>query len=216
MYGKSLVAISRFEDAEIAYKRLLALEPDNYINWAVYGHLLLNNLGKYCEAETAYENSLRINQSYVYVIDELIFLERDKLNNLPKAIKLFEDNKSILVTLFDSYQLQQGLFATYEKNWGIAKDHWLSALIKIGDVLPEETRNDWFRAIAIMQKLGYGKELLQLFSDEEVFREFRPMFEALNALEIGDKKYLMNVAEEVSKPAEGIYNYMKKYQKRVG
>ncbi|MBE2289784.1 MAG: hypothetical protein IAE95_09530, partial [Chitinophagaceae bacterium] len=117
-----------------------------------------------------------------------------------------------------NYYLQKAVFAAGEKNWGLAKDNWLAVILLTNKNLQEEKLDgdslwtDWYRAVATTQKFGYGNELLQLFSDKDVHSEFRPIYEALKALEMDDKKYLLNVAEEVSKPAGEIYDFMKKYQ----
>ncbi|HTI12636.1 MAG TPA: hypothetical protein VL832_28880, partial [Puia sp.] len=108
--------------------------------------------------------------------------------------------------------LQHALFALHESNWGIAKKNWSEALGPASKTSPEMINNDWARAAAITQKLGYGQQLIDLFEENAYDRQFRPFFEALKALELGSEDYLLNVAEEVREPAKKIYQFMNHYK----
>ncbi len=209
---------NRYAEAEKAYEKAIELTPNRYVLWNFYGKLLLYDLGKYNEAKKALETSIRLNPAYPPAIFDLTSLLRDKVNDFVKAEKLFYDNESLLKASNTNYHLHKALFAEHKKNWGIAKDSWLTVISLTNQILLKNewdekcTWTDWYRAISTTQKLGYGNELLQLFSDKDVHSEFRPMYEALKALEMGDKNYLLNVAEEVSNPAGEIYDFMKSYQ----
>ena len=80
------------------------------------------------------------------------------------------------------------------------------ALREVGGELPASTRDDWYRASAVLLHLGFGTKLVEFLKDENADIEMMPWFEAVQAHVEGDKRYLLNIPAEARPVAEKIFD----------
>ncbi|TAG57981.1 MAG: tetratricopeptide repeat protein [Runella slithyformis] len=197
-------ANGRFQDAEKLYIEALPNSCRPHLVWYSLGRLL-EKLGRYQEAKKAYLNSIELDESYTYSKLSLIYLYRDKLNDVASAKILFIKTKD-----FHENYLHEAIFALYEQNWGISAGYWERAFDKMK--IEDKLENDLPLSAAVAIKLGYGQNLMALLEATDHHRKLRPFYEAIKALTLNSEDYLRTqVAAEVREVALAMYAYMKKY-----
>ncbi len=205
--------LEKYEDAENAYNNSIAIDGSDYHIWNALGNLYQNNLLNNEKAEKAYLKALEIDVTNNYTKYSLTFLWRDKMNKIPEAKELF-NTIQIDKELIDSHFLNQALFAFYDKNIGIGLEFIKNALKVIEDKLPVSTQNDWYRTFAIILKLGYGNELLNILKEGEINTTMRPFYVAIEALIKKEVPLFLNsIAVEVREPARKIIEFIERYLK---
>ncbi len=212
--GNLLQSSGHYPQAETAYRNAIKIDSDFSNPWNGLGNVLQDYFANYEDAEKAFLRAIEIDINNIVVKYNLVFLYRDKLNNVNKALKLFKEinNPYSESTLRDTFYLHQAIFALHNKNWGTSAEFWVQALNQIEDKIPYETKEDWQRSAAVAVKLGYGKNLLELLEETGHSRIFRPFYEAIKALTLNDEDYLRTqVAAEVREVALAMYAYMRKY-----
>jgi tetratricopeptide (TPR) repeat protein len=203
--------LGKYAEAENAYKKAIELDKNYIYSYIGLGNLLQDFLGKYKEAELAYRKALEADKETEIAKYNLIFLLRDKLDKFSDAKELFNSLKGS-DEVKDSYLLNNALFAYYEKNIGMAESFLKEALVEVGDSLPSNTRDDWYRSAAVIVKLGFGDSLLNVFESTGHDVIFRPLYIAVKALtEEEDVLFLNSIAAEVREPAKKIMEIMKNY-----
>lgn len=202
-----------FNEAIVALERALALDGKESKVWGLYGWLLMLHYPKETEkAQIAFEKALAIKSDDCIMVSNLVHLLRDKVGDLGNAKKILEERLLPLANFDVVKKLHHATFALYDDNWGIASAHWKQVLSMTPETISNVEADVWYRSISIAQKLGYGEKLVALWKQEGADERFRPLYEALKALEYGSEGYLLNVAEEIREPAGEIYEYMKRYQ----
>ena len=106
----------------------------------------------------------------------------------------------------DTQHLHRALFAAYDDNWGVAADELRQVLAETDGRLPPETRDDWFRASAVLLHLGFGERLVALLTDAAADVNLLPWFAAVDAHYHGDRRHLGNIPLEARSSAEQIYD----------
>jgi tetratricopeptide (TPR) repeat protein len=204
--------LNEYEKAIVDYTKAIELDG-NYVDaYNSLGNIYLDILKEYEKAREIFIKAIAIDQNTVSPKFNLIFLLRDKLHNMQEAKKWFEEVKKIDYSeIIDSYNLIEAVFAFYDKNAGIGSDFLRQALGVIGENLPETTFDDWQRSAAVIVKLGYGEELLEVFRQTGHDKILRPFYEAVQALIYGTPDYLNSVAAELRESALSIYEFMKRY-----
>lgn len=200
-------------EAEKAYKKAIELDEKNADYWDELGNLYADCLHKHEDAQAAYLKALEIDPVYSWSKYNLLFLWRDKMNKINEARALFSTIEKSN-DLKDSYLLNEALFAYYEKNIGIAQSLLTEALLAVGDILPVDTMDDWYRAAGVIVKLGFGDSLLSVLSGNGYDVVFKPLYIAIEALTKNeDELFFNNIAAEVREPAKQIMEIMKNYMR---
>jgi tetratricopeptide (TPR) repeat protein len=203
--------LQKYAEAEIAFKKAIELDGMLPHPWNGLGNLYLDRLQKFEEAEIAYKKAIELNEKGVYAKFNLVFLYRDKMNKYSEAEVLFNSIKPD-TSMEDSYWLNKALFDLYKKNEGIAKDYFIKALYKIEDKLPENTRDDWWRFGAVVNKLKYNDWALSVMEETGHDVILSPFYVAIKAMNEKDTEgYLNSKALEIREPAMKIIDLMKKY-----
>lgn len=224
-----LLGLERYKEAIIYYDEVIKQDPEDKTALCNKGYALAE-AGNYKEATLAYETSLLIDKDQLSPKLSLLFLYRDKLDKMNRAIELFnsineknihEEENKILIML---YYLHSTLFALYNQNKGIAKDSLLQAF----DILEKKDKvslianhHSWVKFGSIIIKLNYGSWLLTILEEKGYDTILSPYYTAVKALDImkqDSKKgnvdaeiYLKNRAIEISDPARLIIEKMKRY-----
>ena len=213
-FQKRLIIMYKYKTKE--YRKALemyALLEESDLTWANgMGNLYLDYLNQPVEAEKAYLKYLEAeeaNKEMAYL--NLVFLYRDKLNDTSKAKRCFKKVEKEN-TFKDSYFLNLSLFSMYDKNLGYALELLSDALEEIGDQLPGQTQDDWWRFGAVSAKLGYANDVLECFKEKGYDIMLKPFYMALKAMTVDKAEPFFNsIAEEVREPARDIYEMMCNY-----
>jgi tetratricopeptide (TPR) repeat protein len=201
----------RYEEAEVAYRKAIALDPKDATSWNGFGNLLCDYLQRFEEAATAYTQALQIDPTNESVRDNIIFLQRDFLGQGVAAQSLLDQLTTLPKLEFpDTLFLHKALFSAYDANWGLVTESLKEALEIIKDGFSPVTTDDWMRASAVLLHLNYGAELLEFLQEQGYHVRLRPWYEALNALQRGDRRYLQNVAPEIRTTAENFYDQIER------
>jgi tetratricopeptide (TPR) repeat protein len=207
-------SFNRYIEAKDFYNEAIKLDSSYAPPWNGLGNLYQDEFALYLNAEQFYKKAVELAPNNLYPKANLVFLYRDKLKDKQSAIELFESSKYQYAEqgLRDTQLLHESSFAAYNQNWGEAASYWKEALNEINEQLKFNTQDDWQRSAAVAVKLGYGKQLLELFEQTGHHRIFRPFYEAIKALTLSSEDYLRTqVAAEVREVALEMYAYMKKY-----
>lgn len=203
--------LDRYEEAENAIKTAIKILPDNPLFWNALGSLYSDYCGRYTEALSAFKHALECNPQHAYVKQNLVFLLRDYMADIPEALDIHrnidEDSKWIFI---DTKNLHDALFAAYDSNWGMCAKFLKTALRVIGEQFRASTSDDWFLASAVLLHLNYGDDLLSLLREIGADIKLRPWYEALSALNRGDRRYLQNIPVELRKTSEFYYDQIEK------
>jgi tetratricopeptide (TPR) repeat protein len=226
---KCLSDMGQYEEALDCFDKAIELKQKNSNTWSCKGDVLIE-LQKYTKAVNAYEQSIEIDPKNLSPIFNLIFLYRDKLGEINKAIELFNSidenkiNKEENINFACRYYLHKALFELYKKNNGFAREYLLQAFV----ILEKEDKISsvasmywWIRFGAIVINLGCGSWLISILEEKGYNIILSPYYTAIQALEIerqegktGKKDaeiYLNNRAVEISDPAKIIVEKMKEY-----
>ena len=225
--GGCLYFSARYEEAIDCFDKAIKLNPKGSYSWNSKGDAFIE-LKKYDEAVKAYEQSLSCDFPDLFAMFSLIFLYRDKLDEMEKAMELFnsidkqevEQDKYFLC----QYYLNKVAFELYNQNKGLAKEN----LLQTFDILDKEDRlaavaNEhwWIKFGSTVVKLGYGSWLLDILEEKGYDIVLSPYYTAIRALEIetqdskaGKKNaelYLNNRAIEIGNPARAIIEKIRRY-----
>jgi len=193
-------------EAETAFKWAASFNPRHSSTWDALGNLYCDHLGRFAEAESAFSKSLETDPERESALHNLVFLKRDFMGEIRVARSLFEDIPKLgAPVLLDTLALQEALFSAYAGNWGVASSALDNAL-QSGEVSDPKTTDDWMRASAVLLHLDYGDELLKFLEERGDGARLRPWYEAIRALHLGDRGYLLNIAPEVRTLAEKFYD----------
>jgi tetratricopeptide (TPR) repeat protein len=204
--------LKKYDEAEKSYLKGMEINKEDIGLLNRLGNLQLDHLGKYAEAEENFKKAIDQEPNDIMAKYNLLFLLRDKLVDIERALKLWRELRIINHNeCKDTKHLHEAIFAYYDKNAGIAAQNWKQALEIIGESLPENTFDDWKRSAAMAVKLGYGKHLLEILEETGHDKTIRPFYEAIKALDLGTERYLLSVAAEVREPAKLVFQFMKKY-----
>ncbi|MFD0748562.1 tetratricopeptide repeat protein [Mucilaginibacter calamicampi] len=197
--------IGDYLQAADCFNKALKISPNNCTLLNIVGNLNSDYLKDYQLARKSYQKAIEIDSVDEIANYNLVFLLRDKMDNLEEAKELFKRLKEGR-ELRDSYLLNKALFAYYDKNQGIAEKYLIEALEFVDETIPAQTIDDWYRAVAVIIKLNYGEGLLNIFQKTGYDITFKPLYVAIQAIVIyNDANFLNSVAVEVREPAEKIW-----------
>lgn len=91
LYTRALILerINKLDLAEIDLKKILAIDPNNFEALNALGYTLLNNSGRYVEAEKLLQKALDLEPNEAVIIDSFGWLQF-KLGHLDKALKYLQ------------------------------------------------------------------------------------------------------------------------------
>jgi Flp pilus assembly protein TadD len=197
--------LGRYEESEQAYRKAIELDPRDANPWNGLGGLLQDYSDHFEESEQAYRKAIELNPKSVAPKHNLAFLYRDILHRNDEAraiLHLIEDKE-----LFkDTWCLHEALFAAYEENWEVCCEAIRKAIEFANFELPSTTRDDWFRASAVLLHLGFGERFVELLESLGAEVKMLPWFEAVKAHALGDRHYLQNIPAEARPVAEKLYD----------
>ena len=226
--GSALNELQRYEEAIECCNKAIALNSKNDMAWSNKGYYLIELKNKEA-AVIAYEKGRSINPKNLLIKFHLTFLYRDKLNEMNKAIEVFNEieqeiNKDENKKFLNRYFLNKTLFDLHNRNEGLAKEHLLQAfeaLEKENKLSSMANETCWRRLASVVLDLGYGSWLLAVLEEKGYDIVLSPYYTAIQALEIEkqDSKngqrdaeiYLKNRAVEISEPAREIIKKMRNY-----
>jgi tetratricopeptide (TPR) repeat protein len=227
--GKCLSEMRQYEEAIDCFNNVIELDPKYSITWNNKGYALIK-LQKYTDAVNAYERSIEVAPNNLSSRFNLIFLYRDILCEMNKAIELFnsidenkinkEENKNFACR----YHLHKALFELHKENNGLAKEYLLQAF----EIHEKEDKIStiaglywWIRFGSVVIKLNCSSWLIAILEEKGYNIVLSPYYTAIKALEIerqdskdGKKSaeiYLNNRAVEIGNPAKIIVEEMRKY-----
>jgi tetratricopeptide (TPR) repeat protein len=201
----------RYEEAEEAFRKAIDIDPRYADSWNGLGNLYCDYCQRYSEAASAFAKTLELDPSIEAPRQNLVFLFRDFLGQMQEAKQAFEPLQAKLdCVLKDTFHLHEALFAAYDANWGLCREALAKAIEIIGQGLPSETADDWFRSSAVLLHLNYGEELLAFLRERGDHARLRPWYEAISALQKGDRRYLQNIPVEVRTTAESYFDQIEK------
>jgi tetratricopeptide (TPR) repeat protein len=196
------------EKAKPFIEEATKLDPENPGYWNTLGVLEYDYLNNSSGAVVCFKKVISLNPCLDAPRHNLAFLLRDTQNDIQGA-------KAILTSLQqpenwkDVQALHRTLFAAYDKNWGLAEESLRQALNELGDTgFPMESREDWYRASAVLLHLGYGQDLVNFLKAEKQDNKQLPWFAALDALTLGDRQVLLNIPDEARDAAGKIFDHI--------
>ena len=224
--GNCLSDMEQFDKAIDCFNKSIELNSKNFTVWSNKGYALIE-LKKYSDAANAYERSIEIDPNILSSKFNLIFLYRDKLGKMNKAIELFNSidentiNKEQNKNFAFRYHLHKTLFELHKENNGLAKEYLLQAF----EILEKEDKIStiaglywWIRFGSVVINLKCGSWLISILEEKGYNIVLSPYYTAIKTLEIEQKDgkkdaetYLNNQAVEISNPAKIIIEKMKKY-----
>ena len=159
--------LGRYDDAEVAYRRVIELDEKDASTWSALGNLLADNLGRSKEAEAAYRLAISLDNEYAlswYNLANLLELDLGRHEEAEDAyrhaIALDQSNVSAWVNLGNLLATHFGRYGEAEKAYRYAIDldekneaSWynLGNLLALDLGRPEEAVDAYRHAIAIDQ-----------------------------------------------------------------
>ncbi len=204
----------RYSAAEAAYREAIRIDPEKAHSWNGLGNLYYDCTQNLDAATDAFKRALTIEPKSEYSYLNLAFLYRDALREPGKAreiLDLLADDSFAR----DTRHLHEVLFAAYDENWGLATGELRKALRETDGRLPPNTRDDWFRASAVLVHLGYGNKLVTFLRKEGVDTTLMPWFAAVEAHAIGDQRHLVNFPLEARAAAEKIFEEIERRRNQL-
>ena len=227
--------LRRFEEAEKAYRRAIELDPRYAYPWNNLGQLLQYNLRHFEEAEQAYRRAIGIDPRYAYPRYNLGLLLQTDSNRQPEALEVFLRaleidpkgawSKLAILRLARSLDAGPHLPAALRAVYRVREllpdavdvqfvlggllalnERWDDARALIERLVGSETDtpDNWvFRALAQSGHLAGAIALLERTGADQ---RWRPLYEALRALQAGSADYLRRVAPEVRTVAQKIFD----------
>ena len=227
--GYYLSDMKKYNETIECFDKAIELNPKNDSAWNNKGYSLIM-MYQYEEAIFCFEKAIKINPRKLISKFHLLFLYRDKLYNMSKAIELFNSinenivNESGNKNFACRYYIQKTLFELHTQNQGIAKGFLLQAfeiLEKDNKLLSMANEYWWLRFGSVVIDLSYGSWLLDILEEKNYDIILSPYYTAIQALNIekqdskdGQKDaeiYIKNRAIEISEPARIIIERIKAY-----
>jgi hypothetical protein len=115
----------------------------------------------------------------------------------------------------DTQALHEALFYAYDNKWEMVCAALQQAWDIIDGQLPPSTRDDWFRASAVLLHLDFGERFVEFLSKSGAEVLMLPWFAAVQAHSLGDKRHLLNLPVEARPAAEQIFDRIERYRKQL-
>jgi tetratricopeptide (TPR) repeat protein len=202
---------SEHQKAAESFEKSVKYNDQNETLWECLGSLHHFELQDYRKAADAYQKSLAIAPNNAGILLDLVAMAVCKMEGTDQARAYFEQYGPGISEPDLDYKLAQAILAATMQNFGDAKNYWIQVLSTLDVQADKSELLNLKMSIAVSQMVGFGKTLIQLFETSQLDKVFRPIYEALVALEFGSVDYLLNVAPEVRDSAREIYIWMHKY-----
>ncbi len=203
--------LARHAEAADAYREALARDPEDTEALVSLGNLCTDFLRQYAEAERAFMKSMEVDDDIEVPLQNLVSLRRDFCGDLQAAKPLLEQLSQLKeLTGQDLYHLHCGISAAYESDWVAACAEFAKALDLTRDGIPPLTTIGWMRTSAVLIHLNLGEPFLAFLRERGDDLRLRPWYEALAALQAGDRRHLQNVAPEIRPIAEAYFDQIEK------
>ena len=227
--AECLSKLERYEESIECYEKAAKLD-DNYLPiWHNKGFALVE-IKRYEDAAFSFEKARAINDKGLLPKFNLIFLYRDKLSEMDKAVKLLNSIKEEDLNFVENndyvsyYYLNKTLFELYKRNEGLAREYLLQAfgvLEENGKLSSLANMHFWAKFASVIIDLGYSSWLLSFYEEKGYDIVLSPYYTAIKTLEIEkqDSKngkevaeiFLNNIAIEISDPARIIISKIRKH-----
>jgi hypothetical protein len=210
LIGTIQVELGQIEEAEASFIEATVENPGFCDAWTWLGSLYLFSLNRPDDAVAAYARAAEFGTCTEQGVEELMKFYLDIYMDLDAALKIFERARIQKDEISEDYiHLHSAIFSAYDSNWGIAASALSEALDWQLDDFSIAEQTEWLRASAWFINLNYGAELLSLLEQRGDHTRFRPWYEALKALHLGDRGHLLNIAPEIRTTAEALYDAIK-------
>jgi len=189
-----------FEESEQAYRRAIDVDPQYAYPWHNLGLLLETDSNRQPEALDAFLRALEIDPTHVPTKQELLRVARsmDTGSHLPAALRAVDRLRELLPDAVDVQFVLGGLLAL-SGQWDEPR-----ALIERLALSEIGTPNNWtFRALV---QSGHLADAIALLERTGADQRWRPLYEALRAIQAGSADYLRRVAPEVRTIAQEIFD----------
>lgn len=203
-YGWLLATeLKRQTEAEQAFHKAIEINPELASAWFSLGVFHRDFRGELDDAENCFEKALQLAPTDGLIQSARIFLHRDLYGEGTDAKRLLEEASALSPFVAT---LHQGLFEAYAANWGNASRHVSKTLNAAAESDTGNTVEDLATAVAVLLHLNYGEETLAMLREQNLNIKIKPWYEALHALNAGDRLLLQNIAPEVRETAEKLYD----------
>ena len=205
--GNVMKDLERYEEAEQAYRQAIALGPEYAYPWNGLGILLHWKLKRTEEAEIAFWQALSIDRDYSSAKGNLVKLGQHWLskNKLPQAESIAGRLTETLPEEAPAWLLLAEVEAKQNNTQQAVADlgRWL-ALTAPKDEAADGGWQGFGDARGLFRDLlqaGHVSALLTQLEQTGLDQRWRPLYEALKAVQAGTAAYLSRVAPEVRRPA---------------
>jgi tetratricopeptide (TPR) repeat protein len=197
--------LDRPREAEEAYRKAVEIDPNFAWAWTKLGDLWFNKLKRSEEAGEAYRRAVAANPKHAWAWNGLAWLlykaipdtTNEAVNAARTAIEL-EPIPALLHTAACVF-VKAGL-------WLEGRDAFTGMLEKSDEEFFEAIWIEFLELIRACVAAGRASDALQLIVDAGKGDQWNPLVEALRAVEVGDREYLLRLAPEVRQPAGDIYD----------
>ena len=208
--------LDRYEEAEGVFRKAISLDEKYAHPWNNLGNLYCDHLNRYFDAAKAFESAWILDPLDEIAPSNLLFLRRDFLGDGRCVLPLFEKLLELpKLKCVDTNHLHHALFVAYEDKWGLVRESLVRALTHAENGFPVNTADDWLRASAVLLHLDYGDRLLVFLQEQGADKRLRPWYEALVALQMGERRKLQNLAPEIRTTAEIYFDQIEKRLKAL-
>ena len=196
---------NRVTEAEKTIKRAIKIAPNNSDLWNQLGVIQIYPKPNVKKAEKSFKTAIELNPKNDSAWNNLANLQKHNSRHAEaersyrEAVHLKPDDLS--------YKLKLAAILAINKKWPEAVTVAVPVLHS-----DSESRDDLLRDVLSFFKSavnnGYAKEAIALLEQSELDDSWRPLVEALKAIQAGTKDYFFNIAPEVRSAAEDVYEIL--------
>jgi tetratricopeptide (TPR) repeat protein len=223
--------LRRYDEAEVAYRKAIALDEKYAYPWNGLGSLLQDHLQRYDEAEVAYRKAIALNEKFAYPWNGLGNLLQDHLQRYDEAEAAYRkaialDEKSAyphanLGNLYSFLRRVDNAKAEYRQALRLADNeedpHLLlqahlylgnrdEAMIALNAMIAG--RRDIYRLreqLCECHRIGLGAALAELIEESEYADLLVPYSLALRVAEAGDRRLFNSASVEIATLAKEVF-----------
>ena len=188
---------NRTDEAEAVFRRAIELDAESVYPWSNLGRLY-SGQSKALEAAEALLHAVQLDRSRIWDQDLLVKSIRT-LGPSPTAFRLALNVSEVLPESATAQLLPAEVL--------MSQKNWISATERIRPIAanPESDPDAWNELALAAVRNGFTAELRQLLEETGAHERWRPLYEALRAVEAGTEDYLRRVSPEVRFVARQIY-----------
>ena len=231
--GNLLKYSKKYDEAEGAFRRSIFLDLQNPYPWNGLGNLLQDYLARYGEAEQSYRRAIELDSQFPYAWGNLARLLEHHCDRLDETLEAYfkaaeldptsDWRKSEALRFARSVgtkpasavalQAVSHFHELFPDDWETEfvlagflalNDDWSTAKELLTNLCANESAQPDNWTFGILLKLGHLDEMIELMEQASADERWRPLYEALKAVQAGSQQYLRRVAPEVRNIAEKI------------